>query len=169
MISDYLKDFADTPHRKHPEPSPEIIELLRKKPDESFNVIEKGLFQKPENLDPRDFYDQLCRLLITFADLIPNLLIPKMTNGFWGARYLYISSAAASKSPIFVPTIIDLLTDRSIYIKTLVLQLIVQWSHLQIPEAMPKFDKLSKMKSFQNSQIDRELLAQARQCVVSNL
>ena len=169
IVSAYLQEYADAPHGKYPEPSSEIVELLRKNPNESFDVIVNGLFQKPHNLDPRDLGDPLCRLLSTFVDLVPDLLTPKMTDGFWASRYLYISSAAVSKSPVFIPTIINLLTDRSIYIKSLVLQLIIQWSHLQVPETMPIFEKLSKMKSFQNSEIDRKLLEQAKQCVSSRL
>lgn len=169
IVSAYLQEYADAPHGKYPEPSSETVEILRKNPNESFDVIVNGIFQKPQNLDPRDLDDPLCRLLSTFADLVPDLLTPKMTDGFWASRYLYISSAAVSKSPIFIPTIISLLTDRSIYIKTLVLQLINQWSHLQVPEAMPLLEKLSKMKSFQNSDRDRELLVQAKKCVLSKL
>ncbi len=45
----------------------------------------------------------------------------------------------------------------------------LQWLHLRIPEAMPKFDRLSKVKSFQDSQMDRELLEQARQSVSASL
>lgn len=169
IVSAYLQEYADAPHGKYPEPSSEIVEFLRKNPNESFDVIVNGLFQRPQNLDPRDLDDPLCRLLSAFVDLVPDLLIPKMTDGFWASRYLYISSAAVSKSPVFIPTIINLLTDRSIYIKSLVLQLIIQWSHLQVPEAMPIFEKLSKMKSFQNSEIDRKLLEQAKQCGSSSL
>jgi hypothetical protein len=166
MISAYLQVYADTPYTK---PSSEIVEFLRKNPDESFNVITNNLFQKPENLDFRDLDSPLFLLLVAFADLVPDLLIPKMTSGFWGTRYLYIQSAAGSKSPVFISTIISLLTDRSIYIKSLILNLIIQWSHLQVPETIPIFEKLSKMKSFQNSEIDRKLLEQAKQCVLSKL
>ena len=165
IVSTYLQVYANTPYT---EPSSEIVEFLRKDPDESFNVIAENLYQKPDNLDFRDLDDPICRLLIKFADLVPDLLIQKMTAGFWASRILYISSAAASKSPIFIPTIINLLTDRSIHIKTLVLNLIINFSHLQVPEALPKFEKLNKMKSFQNSEIDRKLLEQAKQCVFSN-
>ncbi len=169
IIFRYLQEFADAPYNKYPNPSSSIVEVLRKNPSESFQVIANGLFQKPENLDFRDMDNPLCRLLITFADLVPELLIQKMTAGFWAARYLYISSAAACKAPVFIPVIINLLTDRSMYIKTLVLDLVITYPHLQIPEAMPKLEKLSKMKSFQNSEMDRKLLEKATQCVHSNL
>jgi hypothetical protein len=166
IVSAYLQVYADVPYT---EPSSELVEFLRENPDESFAVIANGLFQKPENLDFRDLDSPLFLLLVAFADLVPDVLIQKMTIGFWGTRYLYISSAAASKSSVFIPTIINLLTDRSIYIKTLVLDLIIQWPHLRTPDVIPQLDKLSKMKSFQNSEIDRKLLEQARQCVVSRL
>ncbi len=161
----YLKIFADAPYRKESEPSSELVKFLRKNPRESFNVIASYSFQKPENLDFRDMGDLLCRLLKTFVDLVPDLLIPKMTVGFWGARYLFISSAAASKSPTFIPIIVNLLTDRSFYIKWLVLDLVVAYPHLQIPEVLPKLEKLSKMKSIQDSERCRKLLDQAKQYV----
>jgi hypothetical protein len=167
LISVYLQLYADAPYGKYPEPSPEIIDTLRKNPGESFGVITNDLFEKPKNLDPRDLGAPLCKLLATFVDLVPDLLIPKMTDGFWASRYLYISSTALSKSPIFVSTVINLLTDRSIYIKSLVLELIIRYPHLQTPEAMSKFEKLGKMKSFQNSKINKELLERAIQCVSS--
>jgi hypothetical protein len=169
MISAYLKEYADSPGNK---PLPDTVKALRRDPEEAFRVIgdlEQGNFQKPENLDPRDLDAPVFQLLITFVDLVPELVIPKMTNGFWGARYPYIQSAAWSKSTVFVPTIVDLLTDRSIYIKTLILDLIIQCPHLQVPEAMPKLEKLSKMKSFQESEQDRELLEKAKQCVASRM
>ncbi len=169
VISDYLKDFADTSLSKRLEPSLEVVDALRKNPDDAFQVIANGLYQKPENLDFRDLDDPLFRLLTTFVDLVPEVVIPKMTKGFWGGRYLYIQCAAASKAPIFVPTIINLLADRTIYIKILVLQLILQYPHLQVPEAMPQFEKLGKMKSFQDSEADRQLLEQAKQCVASKI
>jgi hypothetical protein len=166
IVSTYLQVYADDPYT---EPSSELVEFLRENPDESLDVIANGLFRKPENLDFRDLDSPLFLLLVAFADLVPDVLIQKMTIGFWGTRYLYISSAAASKSSVFIPAIINLLTDRSIYIKTLVLELIIQWPHLRTPEVIPQFDKLSKLKPFQNSEIDRKLLEQARQCVASHL
>jgi hypothetical protein len=169
IISEYLRTYANSSFRKRPEPSSETVRTIRKYPKTTFRIIDTGAFQKPENLDPRDLDSPLFRLLVTFADLIPELLIPKMTNGFWGARYAYIQCAAASKSLDFVPTLIDLLTDRSIYVKTLMLRLIIECPHLQIPDAMPKLDKLSKMKSFQEPSIDRELLDKARQCVAAKM
>lgn len=165
----YLQEFADAPYGKYPVPSSKLVKFLRTNPRESFKVIANGSFQKPENLDFRDIDEPLCRLLITFVDLVPDLLISKMINGYWGARYLYISSAAASKSPTFVPTILDLLTDRSIYIKWLVLDLVVAYPHLQVPEAMPKLEKLSKMKSIQDWEMGQKLLERAKQCVSSKL
>lgn len=168
-VTAYLQEYADAPYRKEPEPSSKFVKFLRENPRESFNVIASYSFQKPENLDFRDMSDPLCRLLITFVDLVPDLLIPKMTVGFWGARYLYISSAAASKSPIFIPTIVNLLTDRSYYIKWLVLELVVTYSHLQIPEVTPKLERLSKMKSIQDSEICQKLLERAKHCVSSRL
>ena len=165
LISEYLEMYANSPSRNHPEPASETVRMLRKHPEEAFRIIDTDAFQKPENLDPRDLDDPLFRLLVTFADVIPDLLIARMTSGFWGARYTYIQCAAASKCQDFVPTLINLLTDRSIYIKTLILRLITECPHLQVPEAMPKLDKLSKMKSFQAPSMDRELLEKARQCV----
>jgi hypothetical protein len=176
VISTYLKEFdasskkyANDPQRKYPDPSSQTVKLLRQMPNEALNAIETGLYEKPENLDPRDLSHPLSRLLVTFVDLIPELLISRMTSGYSGSKWTYIQCAAASKSPVFVPIIIDLLTDRSIYIKTLILELIIDCPHLQVPEAMPKFEKLSKMKSFQNSPMDLELLEKARQCVAARL
>lgn len=165
----YLKTYADSPYGKYPEPSSELVKFLRRNPRESFNIIASYSFQKPENLDFRDMGDPLCSLLKTFVDLVPDLLIPKMTIGFWGARYLFISSAAASKSSKFIPTIVSLLTDRSFYIKLLVLDLVVFYPHLQIPEVLPKLEKLSKMKSIQDSERCQKLLEQAKQCISSKL
>lgn len=169
IINVYIKEFADAPHGEAPELSPEITKILRAKPEEVFEIISNDLYKRPENMDLRDIGSPSGRLLTTVVDLIPELVIPKMTKGFWGTRYLYISSAVTSKSPIYISTIIDLLTDRSIYIKALILDSIIDWQHLRVPEAIPKFEKLSKMKSFQNSDIDRELLEKAWKCVVSSL
>ena len=166
-MNTYIKDFADSPRGEYPEPSLETIKILREEPKEVFEIITNDLYEKPAGIDIRDISRPVGRILSAIADLIPELLIPKMTTGFWGIRYLYISSAVASKSPIYVSTIIDLLTDRSIYIKTLILRHIINWPHLQVPEAIPKFEKLSKMKSFQNSKMDRELLKEAWQCVIA--
>jgi hypothetical protein len=109
--------------------------------------------------------DPLCRVLAIAADLVPQLLIPKMTGGYWAARYFYVSAAARSGSASFIPTIVGLLTDRSIYIKTLVLELIVAWPHLRVAAVLPKLEKLAKMKSFARPDMDRHLLEKARRCV----
>lgn len=169
IVSDYLRDYAGAPYGIYPNPSSEIVDFLRKNPKRSFETIANGVFLRPQNLDPRDLGAPLCKLLTSIVDLVPNLLIPRMTKGFWASRYLYISSAAQSKSPLFIPTIINLLEDRSIYIKSHVLGLIVELPHLQVFEAMAKFEKLSKMKSFQNSENDRKLLEKAKMCVSSRL
>ncbi|MCP4141878.1 MAG: hypothetical protein GY755_16650 [Chloroflexi bacterium] len=165
-INTYIKDFANSMKVEYIEPSAETTNELRENPEEVFEIVSNDLYTKPENIDIRDISMPLANLLIAVADLIPNLLISKMTKGDSGSRFLYISSAAASKSPIYIPTIVDLLTDRSIYIKTLILRLITDWPHLRVHETIPKFEKLSKMKSFQNSRMDRELLEKAWKCVV---
>lgn len=168
-ITEYLNVYANAPRNKHPVPSPSLVKFFRKHPEESFLAIANNSFQAPQNLDFRDLDDPLCRLLLTFVDLIPNLVVPQMTKGFWASRFLYISSAAASKSTVFIPTIIDLMTDRSIYIKTLVLQLIIQYPHLHVSKTIPNFEKLSKQKSFKESEMDRKLLEKAIQSVSSTL
>lgn len=145
-----------------------MVDRLRENPEETFHVITDNLFEVPPALDFRDLDAPLGQLLASVADLVRDLLIPKMTKGFWGTRWLYISSAAASQSPHFTPTIIGLLLDRSIYVKTLVLNLILQWPHLRVSEAMPKLEKLSGMKAFQDSEMDRELLEKVKQSILSS-
>jgi hypothetical protein len=165
-ISAYLQVYADTPYT---DPSPELVQALREQPEAFVTAISDNQFQKPANLDFRDMDDPLCRLLVPCADLVPDLIIPKMTTGFWATRFLYISSAAASTAPVFVPTLLQLLTDRSVYIQTLLLELILRWPHLQVPEALPQFEKLSQLKTFQTSAMDQELLERAKHCVLAAL
>ncbi len=157
IISAYLEAYA----YGHRNPSDDIIRIIKKNPKQAFNAIAEFSGPLPNNLDFRDINDPLCRLLLNIADSVPDLMIPRMINGYWASRYLFISSAAASESLKFIPTLIDLLTDRSIYIKTLILQLIINWPHLQVSEMIPKLEKLSKMKSFQNADEDQALLEQA--------
>lgn len=165
IVSAYLQEYVNSKGDKYPNPSAEAIQVFRESPVDTFDVIDKSQFHKPENLDFRDLDDPIFRILVTFVDLIPDLLISKMTKGFWGTRYTYIQCAAATKSPAFIHPIVDLLTDRSIYIKTLVLELITMYPHLQIEETLPKFEKLKTMKTFQDSSMDKELLEKAIQCV----
>ncbi len=148
-IYEYLKEYADSMPGVCTDPSLDTTSYLREYPEESFYVIANYSGKFPENLDPRDLGDPLGRLLSNIADLVPDLLVPRMTSGFWASRYLFICSAAASKFGVFVPIIISLLNDRSIYIKSLVLGLIVQWPHLQVTEALPILNRLSGLKSFQ--------------------
>ena len=157
VIFEYLKEYVDSSQRK---PSTATVSMLRKKPEESFSVIADYSGKLPQKLDPRDLNEPLGRLLLCIIDLIPALLIPRMTSGFWASRYLFIGSAAASKAELFVPTIIDLLSDRSIYVKNLVLTLIAQYPHLRVPDALPKLEKLSGMKSYKND-YDRQYLEKA--------
>jgi hypothetical protein len=166
-ISAYLQRFGGKIYPKHPDPPAPLVEELRRRPEEAFEVVVKGLYIKPEQLDFRDLDDPLNRLLSAFAELIPDRLIPKMTEGYWASRYLFITAAATSKSPLFVPTLVDLLLDRSIYIKTLVLRLILDWPHLRVAQAAAKLEKLAGMKSFQRPGMDRELLEKARGCLAA--
>jgi Xaa-Pro aminopeptidase len=160
-IYEYLNAYADSSLRN---PAPATIAILRKNPKESFSVIADYSGRQPNKLDPRDLNEPLGRLLLSITDLIPDLLISRMTSGFWASRYLFIGSAAASKADLFVPTIVDLLSDRSIYVKNLVLSLIVQYPHLQVPETLPKFEKLSRMQSYKND-YDRQHLEKAMTAV----
>jgi hypothetical protein len=166
IILTYLKTYSEDPLNKRSNPTTSTIGTLRNNAEASFNTIINYNGPIPTKLDPRDLDEPFGKLLSSIADLVPDLLISKMTNGYWGSRYLFISSAAASKSSKFVSTIINLLLDRSIYVKTLVLNLIIQWPHLQIIEALPLIEKLSKMKAFQKSGIDRDLLDEAKSIIM---
>lgn len=169
LIFAYLKAYADVNRAPYPDPLPATIKALRQNPKQAFDIIADFRGPLPANLDFRDADAPLCRLLSIIADLVPELLIPRMTTGYWASRYLFVSAAAGSKSPKFIPTIIELLTDRSIYIKTLVLQLIIDLPHLQVPEANPKLEKLGKMKSIQQSAMDSELLDRAKAILQENI
>jgi hypothetical protein len=162
VIYAYLKVYSDAPLRGVPDPSSETISVLRKNPKESFRLIADYRGKRPRHLDPRDLGDPLVRLLAGIADLVPELLLARMSKGFWVSRYLFICAAAASQSQQFVPSILGLLVDRSIYIKTLVLRLIAQWPHLQVADALPNLEKLSKMKTFQDSDFNQGFLEKAR-------
>ena len=168
-VYSYLKVYADAALGDIPNPSSEIIEVMREEPEEAFNVIADYQGKRPRNLDPRDMDAPLGRLLEQIADLVPELFISRMTSGYWASRYPFICSAAASKSEVFVPTILNLLADRSIYIKTLVLDLIPEMPHLQVPEALPKFERLEKMKSFLNSDYDKKRLEKAKAATINHI
>jgi len=142
------------------QPTLSIVRSLRKRPDDAFAAIteHQGLLF---HIDPRDISDPLGQLLSQIADLVPELMIPRMTNGFWASRYMFISAAAASEAEVFVPTFFRLITDRSVYIKGLMLHLILHFPHLQVREALPQLKRLEEMKSFQScTRRDRENLKQ---------
>lgn len=163
-VYEYLNIYAEAQPGAAPDPSPDTISTLREYSEASFEVIADYSGKRPENLDPRDLSEPLGRLLSNIADLVPDLLVPRMTKGFWASRFLFICGAAASEAEVFVPTIVELLTDRSVYIKNLVLDLIAQWPHLQVPDTLPKLKKLEGMKSYQN-EYGRERLEKAKAAV----
>jgi hypothetical protein len=157
VIQNYLKLWAKAPLGEYPEPPSDIVEVLRSLPETSFNAIAE--YKGPlYHMDPRDAPTPLGILLSRIADLVPDLLIPQMTEGFWAKRYMYINAAAMSQSSLYDSTLAQLLRDRSIYIKTLVLQLILDWPHLRTHEMLPHLEKLRSMKTFQKNNADRDIL-----------
>ena len=156
-IAEHLKAWSKSVSAK---PSSSVVRSLRDRPKEAFAAITE--YQGPYfHIDPRDISDPLGQLLSHIAGLVPELMIPRMTNGFWASRYMFISAAAASESEVFVPTLIQLITDRSVYIKGLLLHLILHFPHLQVREALPQLKRLEEMKSFKScTPRDRENLKQ---------
>ncbi len=167
IIAAYLKIWSKAPFGEYPDPPSEIVDELRAIPEEVFNTIAE--YNGPRyHIDPRDLDMPLGILLSKIADLVPHLFIPRMTEGFWGARYMYIGAAAESQTSIYKDTFVQLLTDRSIYIKTLILRLISELPHLQVHEMIPQLEKLRKMKSFQKDDKDKGLLDKTFDAVLSN-
>ena len=156
-VAEHLEAWSKSVSAK---PTSSVVRSLRERPEETFAAITE--YQGPYfHIDPRDISDPLGQLLSHIADLVPELMIPRMTNGFWATRYMFISAAAASESAVFVPTLIQLITDRSVYIKGLLLHLMVHFPHLQVREALPQLERLQQMKSFQAcTQRDRDNLKQ---------
>ena len=164
IITEYLKMWSKSPHN---DPTSMMVDELRSKPEETFNAIIE--YNGPRyHIDPRDIDMPMGILLSKIADLVPHLFIPHMTEGFWGSRYMYIGAAAECQASIYKDIFVQLLTDRSTYIKTLILRLIIEWPHLQTEEMIPQLEKLRQMKSFQKDNMDKELLNKAFDVVLSN-
>lgn len=91
-IAQYLKAWSQSVSAK---PEASIVKRLRDRPEEAFVLITK--YDGPRyHIDPRDIDDPLAHLLSEIADLVPHLLIPRMTEGFWASLYVHLGRGSVS-------------------------------------------------------------------------
>ena len=157
-VNSYLHEYAHARVGDCPQPTGEVIQLLRESPEESFNELLACLGEaRPCTIDPRDIDIPIGKLLMHIANLLPELIIEKLSETGSHHRSMYIHSAAASQDVVFVSHLLDLLKSRSKFVKDCVLLEISRWPHLQVPEAVPLVENLSKQKSFTSAFDRREL------------
>jgi hypothetical protein len=158
LIADHLRALT----RPGP-PPPFPVEALTRRPEAAFRALLGYRGPYPAPLHPIDVHADHLRVLLT--ELLrrrPALLLGRDLSALGpGQRHLVLNAAIGAEDPRFTPVILAGLKDRSVYVRLLVADALVQHERLRAREARLELRRLLALKSVASSEYDREHFQQA--------
>ncbi|WP_037198007.1 hypothetical protein [Rhodopirellula baltica] len=149
-LADHIFDWLESK-------SNAALDGLLNSPEDSFAAVLDYRGAYPDGMDPRDAHgihlvNLLSLLLFRFPELLTNRELKTIPVR---QRYCVVNAAITADSKKFRDFILGGLRDRSIYVKTLVLDAIVRHPALRTPTAHEMVKRLLLVKSVVESDYDR--------------
>jgi hypothetical protein len=124
------------------------IDLILDRGGNVFEVVDAYAGPFPDGMDPRDAGETLGLLLARIGERYPAKLMHHLqSRAFWAKKWRYLYAAASLEDDRFGPLIVSHLSDRSVYVKDAVIDILTKYHNLWSDDAALRLRQLLSGKS----------------------